>query len=432
MRADVDALLAAVLLSGISGVSGGKVEEGNPTGSLSTLEQITEIAEGNQKLFWQLLPPSSEDVVYIHPEKTVRVVDWGSGEWPRDLLKYMYAEMGTATSGATYPFYRLTVLEEDGSFVFYNAYDQEVSRIPLGREYNPYHFALEHFGVHSEEELTKEQKQWGRSSNVGTTMLLLPNTFAASYAQETADSMEVAAFSADTLFAGTGTMTALSVPLPPDSGTTGGGTSSNLNLRVTMRLPLEEGFGPYLVLYGKENLIYDDWELIDDWIPTYGLDELAWEDAASSNKGCFFYQYFPATDTNMDGISDIVAERNGSAWTNSFCTVDSDGDGLLDVWEMKLFGSLSQDAEDDFDGEGLLNGEELVWNINNNTVVMYSDPGLADSDGDGLDDRDEINYKTKRMGADSDGDSISDGTEVLVNRTDPNNPDITAPTISFN
>jgi hypothetical protein len=39
--------------------------------------------------------------------------------------------------------------------------------------------------------------------------------------------------------------------------------------------------------------------------------------------------------------------------------VDTDGDGLSDPLEYLFFGDLSQTSNTDFDGDGLLNGEEF-------------------------------------------------------------------------
>ncbi|WP_372845275.1 hypothetical protein [Pontiella sp.] len=408
--------------------------------TITSLDRISEIAEANQEQWWKLVPPDSVDPFYLHAETIVRVVDWDSKEWSKSFLKGMYAEMGTTESGALYPFYRLTVVEErDGDVVYYNTFEQEVWRTAAPEDYNPYLFAFEQYGVESTEELSEQQMIYGRSSNVGTTLILLPVVFAESYAEDTATdtraltlAVETEEVEVETTEIETLAMSTTSLPEIPGGGTntTGGGVATNINLQVTMNFPLEEDFGPYLVLYGKQNLAYDDWDLMEEWIPTYGADSVDWLHAASSNMSCFYYEYFPATDTDMDGIADIVEQRSGVS-TNGFCDTDTDGDGMLDAWEYKLFGDLTQDSDDDFDGEGLLNGEELVWYADN-TVVMFSDPSLADTDGDLLDDKQEAGYGTSPKHADSDADGRSDGQEVLVLETDPLNPDTVAPVVVLN
>jgi hypothetical protein len=53
-----------------------------------------------------------------------------------------------------------------------------------------------------------------------------------------------------------------------------------------------------------------------------------------------------------------------------------------------------------------------------------ADPQKTDSDGDGLNDGDEvIVYKTSPLIADTDGDGLSDGDETLIWRSNPLNPD---------
>jgi hypothetical protein len=71
-------------------------------------------------------------------------------------------------------------------------------------------------------------------------------------------------------------------------------------------------------------------------------------------------------------------------------------------------GRISLDA----DGDGLNHDTELVYGTS---------PTLADSDGDGLTDGQEIDlYATSPTLADSDSDGLSDGEEVLVYATNPN------------
>ena len=60
---------------------------------------------------------------------------------------------------------------------------------------------------------------------------------------------------------------------------------------------------------------------------------------------------------------------------------DTDADGLPDPWETLFLKTLEFGPEDDVDADGLKNSEELA---------LYTNPGSADSDGDGFDDGVEI------------------------------------------
>jgi plastocyanin len=89
-------------------------------------------------------------------------------------------------------------------------------------------------------------------------------------------------------------------------------------------------------------------------------------------------------------------------------TPDSDADGLSDLHET-WFGSDPLIA--DTDGDGLLDGDEVD--------LHGSDPTLPDTDGDGLSDGDEVGYGTSPIGVDSDTDDLSDADEILIHGTDP-------------
>jgi len=68
----------------------------------------------------------------------------------------------------------------------------------------------------------------------------------------------------------------------------------------------------------------------------------------------------------------------------------------------------------DTDGDGLNDCEELTYG---------TDPNVADTDGDGLSDGDEVHvYGTDPLDPDTDGDGLSDGVEVAYG-TNPNDPD---------
>lgn len=69
----------------------------------------------------------------------------------------------------------------------------------------------------------------------------------------------------------------------------------------------------------------------------------------------------------------------------------------------------------DTDGDGLHDDEEIIWGSN---------PNVADTDGDGIPDGLEVLlYKTDPAKRDSDGDGIDDNIEIFVLGTSPNNPD---------
>lgn len=91
--------------------------------------------------------------------------------------------------------------------------------------------------------------------------------------------------------------------------------------------------------------------------------------------------------------------------------VDSDGDGLTDLAEVRIY--KTNPASADTDGDGLFDGEEIRR--------YRTNPLRRDTDGDLLDDGEEVRYRhSSPLHPDSDGDGYTDGLEV-ARGTDPRN-----------
>jgi parallel beta-helix repeat protein len=106
------------------------------------------------------------------------------------------------------------------------------------------------------------------------------------------------------------------------------------------------------------------------------------------------------------GIGNIILNPLGDE--------DSDGDGLNDWDEINVYGT--DPFNWDSDGDTLSDGNEVN--------IYCTNPLDADSDDDGLNDYDEINmYGTDPLNWDSDSDNLSDGAEVNAYFTNPLNWD---------
>lgn len=115
---------------------------------------------------------------------------------------------------------------------------------------------------------------------------------------------------------------------------------------------------------------------------------------------------FPST---LDRVTDpILWTYYGSDpiafFASGNAAVDTDGDGLADIREIRLYGTSAYLA--DSDGDGLDDGlEVMTYGLN---------PLNADSDGDGIPDGQEVNGGTNPNSADSDGDGITDYAEIYT------------------
>lgn len=114
-------------------------------------------------------------------------------------------------------------------------------------------------------------------------------------------------------------------------------------------------------------------------------------------------------DSDEDGVSDGVEIAIGTDPHNP----DTDGDGLDDGDE--IYEHMTDPLNTDTDDDGLSDGDEVH--------VYGTDPNNPDTDGDLFYDGGEIIRGTDPLNPDTDGDGLTDGQEEYIYETDPLNPD---------
>ncbi|GEM_PF-3587287 len=133
------------------------------------------------------------------------------------------------------------------------------------------------------------------------------------------------------------------------------------------------------------------------------------------DMGAYEYEQLDMSlDTDGDGLPDWWEYRFGLAPDDfNDAQTDLDEDGLLNLNEYE---NNCDAAFFDTDGDLLLDGWEVLYSLNPkiSDVIDVNDGNniYADSDNDGLDTLQEVVFAANPSIADSDGDGVSDGDEV--------------------
>lgn len=132
-----------------------------------------------------------------------------------------------------------------------------------------------------------------------------------------------------------------------------------------------------------------------------------------------YFGSFDVTDTDGDGMMDLYEDRNGLDKTVDDAGGDLDNDGLTNLEEFK---AKTDPQNNDTDHDGLLDGVETNTGTYAGASDTGTDPKEADSDGDTLSDGAEVlTHGTNPTASDSDGDGSPDPQEI-ADGTDPLNP----------
>lgn len=177
-------------------------------------------------------------------------------------------------------------------------------------------------------------------------------------------------------------------------------------------------------------------ELADQSNPNNAASKSGDVDADGLSDPNFEMLYFGDLDENGSGDPDgdhannkleetgDTAHGGSTNPTSAFDWPDTDEDTLNDGLEEHLFGNndgdidpgdLDETPEGDFDGDTVSNGDEIFGMQNSNFGFAPTNPAVADSDGDGRTDAQELPPGvTNPNDADTDNDGLSDGEEATA------------------
>ncbi|MDF7809534.1 hypothetical protein P4E94_19005 [Pontiellaceae bacterium B12219] len=395
----------------VSSATGQTAIPGTTTNTpLQSIFELEELFIEQQYSFLPIAPPSEE--TYLHSSSQIVPVVFDN--FPKKFQNKIMAEYDESTG---IPLYPITVEEDPVSryTVFRNVFGVEIFQLAPEADYNPFAWQEWKFDLAVGETLDPFTQWLYDPAHIAVSFTLIDSIYYDSYLEE----QEAQRLAAEAATLMQPMMMTMSVPLtkPIASMTTGS------NGLVTLNISVPDTYGSYVEIFDRDWLQqWDDWELAKSWLPTYGNAQVNWEDSASSGKNHRFYYIGDATDDpEGDGYSTLRETLVTGTDPDVFNMIDEDNDGMHDWWETKIFGGTDQAGSGDFDGDGLLNNEEMVYvSSGSPSVTMTSDPSLFDTDADGMDDGFEESYywldpmDSSDAGSDRDGDNLTNLEEYQI------------------
>ena len=156
------------------------------------------------------------------------------------------------------------------------------------------------------------------------------------------------------------------------------GLTTNGTIGLTLAWP-DEGLSTNVVdIFACTDLCARDWALADTLTLDMQTNRVVWVDADSMNHVTRFYDAWTHHDSDGDGIPDGREVRLYGTDPDNW---DTDGDGLSDYAEIFVHGTSVLNA--DSDGDGLPDGWEVQYGLN--ALDATGDNGAyGDPDGDGF------------------------------------------------
>lgn len=338
------AILIALLAAG-NGLAAPKTSDvENVTSPVSTVYDLKNLYTDYQNLFLPIAPPSEKK--YVHSDGSVLPVDWK--RFPREFNQGMFAEMDS--NG--FPIYRVAVYEDviTRETVFLNAYGAEVYRLAPAKDYNPYAWQMDKFQIYTLAALESSYQWIYDPAHIAAEFQLIPEALYDDYQlvreAEAAEALLMAPM-------------AMTMSLPETVTELRMGISNATNGAVQVEIAWPDGFSDRLEIFAATDLVARDWQLFLTNIITYGSSDFSWVDPSTNYTKRFYVTGNADLDTDADGLANA---REKFLYSTDPSLNDTDGDGLIDGWELgyglnPLIAS-GIEALGDPDGDGFSNLEE--------------------------------------------------------------------------
>ncbi|MGQ9661871.1 MAG: hypothetical protein ACUVWX_05960, partial [Kiritimatiellia bacterium] len=340
----------------------------------TAIQDLAERFLRDQESYLRIAPPDP-DFILFQPGETIAILDLKA--FPASFIDSLAGEIG-ADGAVRFPVWIYEDADSPGREIVIESLEQKViARIGRDRDYSPEWFvralypALDTYGKWHRDWLTACYDP-GRVCMrydllVGEDNLIEYVWARSVEAARLAEEREAAAMMR---FGESGSVSNLQF--------TAIGLTTNGTIGLTLAWP-DEGLSTNVVdIFACTDLSAGDWVLADTLTLDMQTNRVVWADTDSTNHATRFYDAWTHHDSDGDGIPD---GREVRLYGTDRRQWDSDGDGLSDFAELFVHGTSALNA--DSDGDGLPDGWEVQYGLDplDATAANGAD---GDPDGDGF------------------------------------------------